>query len=1085
MSMRLKIVVISLSVLMLLAATFLVYVIYTVIRDAADMTQRSDIQRVLASESPVYYDDGITPVGVFFDKTHRKHIKYDQIPEVFVNALVAAEDKNFFRHSGVDFRAILRALLANIRAGRVVQGGSTLTQQTAKNVFRRERRSFKAKMKELVQALLLERRYSKEEILEMYVNQFFVTGYGKGLQIASQYFFDKDGEDLDLVEAAFIAGCIKAPNRYNPFIKKTADEKEKARTLAKLRKDYVLDRMLELGDIRADRHAAARAREIPFKHGRITYRPNVMLDYVREQLDSDFFRSVLREQGVQNAAVSGIGIYTSMNRDIQQAALKSLRNHLPLLDVALGGYPTGKSDLHAEQLGKGPGRTAGDLPFLARITEIVTEGKDDCIRVAWEGGTGVIPYEGFEDMGQAWLRWETGRRGGFNRRNADRFLRTFQVGDHVPVWLQDPVSTSGEDRVLALRLSSIPELEGGIVVVQNGAIKAMVGGYFNHFFNRAVEAKRQLGSIFKPLVYTAALQLKWNCLDPLQNVREIFPFENTYYLPHPDHPPQSRKVSMVFAGAKSENLATVWLMYRLTEHLNMSDFLRLTRLLGLAPREDEDDDAYRRRIRDENGVVVDRMALMQAAFEEAKQEAESDIIFAGEEVMLKPLRRLHFRLDPRWIESEAEEAGDVLLYNFERIWASKLAMEGRLQKARSLLRGYDTVNAAHREEIRACLSHFYRTSGKGTGTRLCHSESTEWRPEGHTLPVPPEEFITGATVLKPEDIWIDGRFLVHALETLSKATERKYQKLRTLRPYEPECLYRIRDFRTLVGLTYVARLSKHLGICTDRDPVLSFPLGPNAISILEAALAYQSILTGRTHDLASGEHDVPLVPIITRILDREGELIWEYRPEPQPVLSERVSASVGEILRQVMELGTGRTARDEVRILGMPIPTYGKTGTADRFTNSSFVGHVPGPNPGTGALDVREGYTIAAYVGYDDNRPMKTDHIAVYGATGALPLWAETADAIVNSDDYIKQLQLADLAFDGSEVTSFPILEEFARVPVSPITGLPVHPPAAQSGDDFPRIAADGILQDGKWHGNRVFEPLKRVSEWKDGSRSR
>ena len=108
-------------------------------------------------------------------------------------------------------------MIANIKAGRVVQGGSTLTQQTAKNIFVRQKRSYWAKLKELMQAILLERRYSKEEILEMYINQFFVTGFGKGLRIAAEYYFDKPAEELDLVESAFIAGSVKGPNRYNPF----------------------------------------------------------------------------------------------------------------------------------------------------------------------------------------------------------------------------------------------------------------------------------------------------------------------------------------------------------------------------------------------------------------------------------------------------------------------------------------------------------------------------------------------------------------------------------------------------------------------------------------------------------------------------------------------------------------------------------------------------------------------------------------------------------------------------------------------------------------------------------------------------
>ncbi|MBW2024277.1 MAG: transglycosylase domain-containing protein [Deltaproteobacteria bacterium] len=166
------------------------YVMVT--RDAANRIQKGIILQVINSESPVYYDDGKTPIGVFFEKTHRRYVPYREIPKVFVKALVAAEDKNFFHHHGVDFKAIVRALLVNLKAGKVVQGGSTLTQQTAKNIFKRQKRSLMAKLKELIQAFLLERTYSKEEILEMYINQFFVAGFGKGLGIAAKYFFDKE-----------------------------------------------------------------------------------------------------------------------------------------------------------------------------------------------------------------------------------------------------------------------------------------------------------------------------------------------------------------------------------------------------------------------------------------------------------------------------------------------------------------------------------------------------------------------------------------------------------------------------------------------------------------------------------------------------------------------------------------------------------------------------------------------------------------------------------------------------------------------------------------------------------------------------
>jgi len=572
-----KIALITLLLLLFLFCGALAFFYYQVTRDTAKRIQKGAIQEVIASESPVFYDDEKTPIGVFFKTTHRQYVPYAEIPKTFVKAIVAAEDQHFFEHGGFEFKGILRALFANLRAGKVVQGGSTLTQQTAKNIFKRQKRSYKAKLKELIQAFLLERRYSKQEILEMYANQFFVIGFGKGLQIASQYFFEKDAKDLDLVEAAFIAGLVKSPNRYNPFIKKDDEAKQEARRLAKLRKDYVLANMLKLHFIGKKAFLKAKSREIPFKEGRITYRLNILLDYVRDELESGFFRKVLSDQGIENVATSGIRVYTSINKKMQEAALRSLRNNLPLLDVQLAGYDPKKQRLEYANLKKMGliGDHDQGFPFLVKIAHIDEQDEKAYLRVSWEGGDDSIDFQGLKPLGEAWLKEKLGQWAMFSKSHVPSFLKRFRVGDLVPVqW------TSGSEDALKrhMRLAVFPELEGGIVALHKGMIKAMVGGFSNRYFNRA-DAKRQLGSIFKPIVYTAALQLKWNPLDPLFNQYDLFPFEKTYYTPRPDHHPESKIVSMAWAGAKSENLATVWLLYHLTDHLKMSEFRQIVNLL--------------------------------------------------------------------------------------------------------------------------------------------------------------------------------------------------------------------------------------------------------------------------------------------------------------------------------------------------------------------------------------------------------------------------------------------------------------------------------------------------------------------------
>jgi len=1044
------------------------FILYNVIHDAATRIQRGAIDRIIASESPVYYDDGKTPIGVFFEKTHRKYIHYNEIPKVFIKALVAAEDGDFFSHKGLDFKSILRALFANLKSGKVVQGGSTITQQTAKNIFRREKRSYRAKLRELIQAFLLERKYTKEEILEMYINQFFVTGYGKGLGIAAQCFFDKEAKDLDLVEAAFIAGSVKGPNRYNPFIKKNEAEKNLARELAKERKNYVLKNMLKLNFITPNQYLKAKEMEVPFKEGKITYRLNVLLDFIREQLESGYFRHILEEQGVDNVASSGLKIYTSVDKNIQDAALTSLRSHLPLMDVKLNGYNSSGiqgsyNGLFKQDLKK----LRSTLPFMVRITHIDID-QDKCrLVVAWDQGGGIINDEGIKAMAEAWLKWKLGSTASLDRNYMRMFLGNFRVGDTVPVQMLPSESGSGEMRLV---LSSIPELEGGLVVLQKGMVKAMVGGFLDRFFNRAVDAKRQLGSIFKPIVYTAALQLKWNSLDPLKNMKDIFQFENTSYLPRPDHRPKAQTVSMVWAGANSENLATVWLLYHLTDHLNMSEFRHIMELVGLERQKGESYLDYKKCIRDHYGVVVNAGAMGEAAFNKSLKEIVSDIIFGGQEEMLGDLSRLHFSLEDAFVHSKDPEEQNILRFNFKRLHSLNMRMKNRYRELTKIISQFkENRDPQAKTKLEELLQHFYRTGGTEKLEKIVYTEENRAISSPPLIAITPDWIKTEPWSFECSKIWIDGLFTSEILDLIQQHVTENLRTLLSYKRYDPEVLFWVRDFRTLVNLSYVVYLSRQIGISTRLDPVLSFPLGPNSISIMDAALAYQTIMTGSVYPIDLGE-SLELVPIIKKIVDREGIVLWEFSPKPTTVLSKRVCGQVSEILRKVMEIGTGSQAKDAVRVFDIPIPSFGKTGTANRFTNSSFVGLIPAANEKTGQLDIQSGYVIASYVGYDDNRPMKSDHVAIYGASGALPLWSDTAQAIVKCDKYRNTVQPADLVFDpvSSLLSEF---GDFQSIPVSSLSGLPLGHSESTSTVRTIDVLADVMGGGGSIQLKRHFEP--------------
>jgi membrane peptidoglycan carboxypeptidase len=289
-----------------------------------------------------------------------------------------------------------------------------------------------------------------------------------------------------------------------------------------------------------------------------------------------------------------------------------------------------------------------------------------------------------------------------------------------------------------------------------------------------------------------------------------------------------------------------------------------------------------------------------------------------------------------------------------------------------------------------------------------------------------------------------------------------------------------------VNLLYITRLSEQMGISTKLDPVLSFPLGANSISILEAALVYETIMTGKVYPLGD-RLTTGMVPIISKIVDRQGKTVWEYTPQPRQVLSTRVSALVTDILRAVMDNGTGRSAKEAVRFnvlsgeekLSVQIKTYGKTGTANRYTNSSFVGFVPGPDAKSGEISLENGYVVASYVGYDDNRPMKSRHISIYGSAGALPLWTDSVNMIVNSPQYRKSLQMADLIFDAGFEESHAD-DAFRKVPLLSKSGLPATLGNEPTTGNLPRALTELESQDNAWTLKRVFEVPQGVPHGKE-----
>ena len=1072
----------GISLILLIAAVGALGWLYHhyIVMNPGEELSRSQILRALSVETPVYYDDGKELLGVFFENEHRMYIKYEDIPKDLINAMVAAEDKNFFRHYGIDPLSILRATVVNLRAGRIVQGGSTLSQQTAKNLFKRKGRTFEAKGKELLQTLKLEAHYSKEEILEFFLNQFFVSGTGRGLGIAARYFFDKSVDELTLLECAFIAGSVRAPNNYNSLIQSDPEKKKEIMARAIGRKNYVLRNMLDLKMISPQEYAELVRAPIPFRKGKIYYRLNVIMDYVRDQLQSEAFQQVLSGQGISNVSTSGIQVYTSINKELQEACHLIVRKQLSHIETLLAGYEREAIQTRYSELDVSVEREPRIGKFLfGQVEEKVIDGKESQVDVRLGSTRCRIDYQGLMNLAMPYAKSKKGLWAEAAADDVQALLGQIEPGDIVYVSVREEAEPTGEneehnEKTFLLNLEQNPQVEGGLIVMNRGKIIAMVGGAENIYFNRAVNAQRQLGSIFKPLVYTAALQLGWNIVDALENRRDVFVFQNEFYFPRPDHVSPYDQVSLGWAGVKSENLASIWLLYYLCDQLTLPQFEEVARLLDFAPREGEGYYEFRRRMRDRWGIIVTNNTFREMAFETGRQEIVTDLIFEGRTEEVQAVRFLKYgagfddyrealRLEREALELEAKENEEVVEEEIideyelkESIMKKHFLRYHRLNV--QMLEEWDFLKSAFRYSypdpniVYTALFNFY--TGVRNGERvLVYGEdlsSQGFSPltfvQAHDLFGEYDPFAPSFGK-EPEDVWIEGEIRSSVISMMHQVMEKELPRIQGKAPYDMATLWKVRDYRVLVGLFYVVKLCHAMGIETDLSPVLSFPLGPNAVNILEVGRAYSTLLEGKRYGAANAPAKSDAV-IIEKIIGIDGEEQYRFIPDNVEILDAHTTTMVNEILRNVVVFGTGRRAQNAVtmtldlgvgnKTMKVKFPAFGKTGTANEYSNSSYVGFIPGFADGRTDLSLKNAFVIAVYVGYDDNRPMENDHLRIYGGTGALPIWIDAAKAIVKSERYQQAIDPLDFAFLSNDVLSLQQPSDAITVPVNRGSGLPL-----------------------------------------------
>lgn len=301
----------------LCAAVFVVLVFLYFSRDLPDLTKIADYEPL--SVSSVYSADGHL-IGQFF-KEKRFVVPFDKMPKVVIDAFISAEDASFFEHKGIDFAGIMRAAIANIKAGRIVQGGSTITQQVAKSLLLTSERTFVRKIKEAILADRIEKNFSKDQILFLYLNQIYLGYRSYGIEAAARNYFGKHVWELNLAESAILAGLPKGPSKYNPFSNPRG---------AKRRQWYVLQRMYQNGFINRQEAIEAKEAVLEIKEQKNEYKTIApyFVDLVKKY--------VINKYGEEYIYKKQLKIYTSLNHDLQKVAQEAVRAGLRKVDKRQG-----------------------------------------------------------------------------------------------------------------------------------------------------------------------------------------------------------------------------------------------------------------------------------------------------------------------------------------------------------------------------------------------------------------------------------------------------------------------------------------------------------------------------------------------------------------------------------------------------------------------------------------------------------------------------------------------------------------------------------------------------------------------------
>lgn len=474
-----------------------------------------------------------------YGEMRRSPIGFDEIPKDFIAALLAAEDDNFANHYGVEVSSLMRAATQLLKTGQIQTGGSTITMQVAKNYFLSSERSFSRKINEILLALQIERELSKDEILELYVNKIYLGNRAYGIEAAAHVYYGKSINELSLAQMAMIAGLPKAPSAFNPLA--NAER-------AKERRNWILGRMYRLGRIDEARYQQALAEIVDASyHGS------------SPELDAPYIAEMARAEMVGRfgsaAYTDGFRVYTTTTSERQIAANKALTQGLIEYDQRHGyrGPEARLAGLDREGRLKELGAYRSQSGLLPAVVSEVS--KDAIKAVLRDGSERSI---GWESMKWARPFINSNSLGPQPKAPSD----VVKVGDVIRVSITDDET----------RFTQVPEAQGALVSIDplDGSIEALTGGFSfgQSNYNRAIQAKRQPGSSFKPFIYSAALDAGYTPATLVNDSPIVFVEEglDRVWRPKNDNNTFLGPIRLREALYKSRNLVSI----RLLQTLGMS-----------------------------------------------------------------------------------------------------------------------------------------------------------------------------------------------------------------------------------------------------------------------------------------------------------------------------------------------------------------------------------------------------------------------------------------------------------------------------------------------------------------------------------